>query len=243
MSRMQQVATQPFASANSKPTPRMTPRPPTHREPTDQECLKLHEPITSEALNKAPRERDEARAEISAVKQEVLGVVTSIWKKEYQSEAPHWQPLPDLQGLISQLDNMYAGMRTQRDQANWDLRKARAEVERLRKRVEELEADQDYHVDMQTGNFTPTIATNDTSPEIFEAHGREWYKFTAGDQQPCAGNLKVCVLWPSDDEEIALVADLAQNFDWSRKPDLDEQVIGWRPADAPEKLERKGDER
>lgn len=85
-----------------------------------------------EKIDAITKERDEARAEITTAKQEVLGLVTSIWKKEHQSEAPHWQPLPDLQGLISQLDNMYAGMRTQRDQANWDLCKARAEVERLR---------------------------------------------------------------------------------------------------------------
>ena len=48
------------------------------------------------------------------------GLATSIWKTEFSDGAPHWQPLPDLRGIISQIDNMYAGVRGQRDQARWD---------------------------------------------------------------------------------------------------------------------------
>lgn len=37
-------------------------------------------------------------------------LAVSIWRKHYQDEAPEWEPLNDLAGLLSQIDNMVAGL-------------------------------------------------------------------------------------------------------------------------------------
>lgn len=34
----------------------------------------------------------------------------SIWHKYYRHEAPDWKPLPDLMGVIMQIDNMVTGL-------------------------------------------------------------------------------------------------------------------------------------
>ena len=33
-----------------------------------------------------------------------------IWERDWKKEAPHWQPLDDLLGVLTQIDNMLAGM-------------------------------------------------------------------------------------------------------------------------------------
>ena len=33
-----------------------------------------------------------------------------MWRRSYRDVAPHWQPLDDLPGVISQIDNMHAGV-------------------------------------------------------------------------------------------------------------------------------------
>jgi hypothetical protein len=54
-------------------------------------------------------------------KDELLRLMDSIWSAEFSREAPNWKPLDDLPGMVSQIDNMYAGVRAQRDQARWAL--------------------------------------------------------------------------------------------------------------------------
>ena len=66
--------------------------------------------IDASGITRLTAERDAALAEL----RQLTG---SIWKAEYRKTAPDWQPLPDLVGLITQLDNMYAGVREQRDAA------------------------------------------------------------------------------------------------------------------------------
>ena len=63
----------------------------------------------------APAVDPDLVAENARANKEVLALITSIWKAEFRGDAPNWQPLPDLVGRISQLDNMYAGVRGQRD--------------------------------------------------------------------------------------------------------------------------------
>ena len=58
---------------------------------------------------KLERERDEARGELNAL-------ATSIQKSEY-SDAKEFELLGSVAGVISQIDNMYAGVRQQRDEA------------------------------------------------------------------------------------------------------------------------------
>ena len=66
--------------------------------------------IEATGITRLTAERDAALAELRQLTE-------SIWKAEYRKTAPDWQPLPDLVGLITQLDNMYAGVREQRDAA------------------------------------------------------------------------------------------------------------------------------
>lgn len=66
------------------------------------------------------------QAELAEARDELKRLIESIWKAEYRREAPEWKPLPDLIGMITQMDNMYAGVRDQRDQA-------RAQLARIQK--------------------------------------------------------------------------------------------------------------
>jgi hypothetical protein len=34
----------------------------------------------------------------------------ALWEKHYKIDAPDWKPLPDLLGLLTQIDNMAAGL-------------------------------------------------------------------------------------------------------------------------------------
>lgn len=72
---------------------------------------------------------DKAEAEIADANREVLSLIESIWRAEFRKDAPDWQPLPDLVGRITQLDNMYAGVRSQRDKAEAELREMVLELE------------------------------------------------------------------------------------------------------------------
>jgi hypothetical protein len=67
---------------------------------------------TREAL----RERDEARGEFNKASVEANALATSIQKAEY-SDAKEFELLGSVAGVISQIDNMYAGVRQQRDEA------------------------------------------------------------------------------------------------------------------------------
>lgn len=68
-----------------------------------------------------PQVSDEGAAELEAGKDELRSLLDSIWRAEYMKTAPDWKPLDGLPGMVSQIDNMYAGVREQRDQARWDL--------------------------------------------------------------------------------------------------------------------------
>lgn len=38
-------------------------------------------------------------------------LAASMWRNHYRLAAPNWQPLDDATGVISQIDNMYSGVR------------------------------------------------------------------------------------------------------------------------------------
>ena len=67
----------------------------------------------------AALERDLAAAQSYATT-----LAVSMHKQHYAEAAPNWQPLPDLVGLLTQIDNMYAGLRN-------DLEAAEVENKRL----------------------------------------------------------------------------------------------------------------
>jgi hypothetical protein len=60
---------------------------------------------------------------------EASRLANSIWRSEYKNDAPNWQPLGTVVGVISQIDNMYAGVREQRNA----LRQQLAELEQVAK--------------------------------------------------------------------------------------------------------------
>jgi len=68
-------------------------------------------------LTNAEKELAEARAYAH-------NLAISIYGQHYLDESPNWRPLPDLFGLLTQIDNMYAGLRN-------DLAAAEAENKRL----------------------------------------------------------------------------------------------------------------
>lgn len=72
---------------------------------------------------------DAKDAEIYSAKRELVSLMDSIWRAEFRKQSPEWKPLDDLPGMISQMDNMYAGVRNQRDEAL-------AKVAELEKRLE-----------------------------------------------------------------------------------------------------------
>lgn len=63
------------------------------------------------------RERDEAREELAEAKREAENLAKSIYRSEYSDNDTDWELLDSVAGVISQIDNMYAGVREQRDEA------------------------------------------------------------------------------------------------------------------------------
>ena len=41
---------------------------------------------------------------------EAVRLAQVMWRRSYRDAAPHWQPLDDTAGVISQIDNMHAGV-------------------------------------------------------------------------------------------------------------------------------------
>lgn len=37
-------------------------------------------------------------------------LATGMWERDWKKESPHWQPCDDLLGVLTQIDNMLAGM-------------------------------------------------------------------------------------------------------------------------------------
>jgi hypothetical protein len=82
--------------------------------PDEQHCSCV--PILRKLLKDAERARDEAREELHKASVEANALATSIQKAEY-SDAKEFELLGSVAGVISQIDNMYAGVRQQRDEA------------------------------------------------------------------------------------------------------------------------------
>jgi hypothetical protein len=74
----------------------------------------LDHATTKEQLNAMQRERDEGM-------QEALRLAECIYRTKYAKEAPNWKPLDTIGGVISQIDNMFAGIRQQRDTARAEI--------------------------------------------------------------------------------------------------------------------------
>jgi hypothetical protein len=88
--------------------------------------------------------------------------------------------------------------------------------------------------DEMTREDAPAVASQ--HPEIFEAHGMEWYRHDGSDQSPCDPEMRAQVLFRDGDMSgPGKLKDLGWKW-YGRNGD----IIGWRPADAPAKLPRPG---
>lgn len=87
--------------------------------------------VSAEFARKLERERDEARELLRLSSIEANALATSIQKSEY-SDVNDFQLCESVAGVISQINNMYAGVREQRDEA-------REKIERQANRIRYLE--------------------------------------------------------------------------------------------------------
>ncbi len=76
-------------------------------------------------MNIDPKALEAARAAESA-KREALALARELYSRWFRDAAPHWEPFSDVCGLISQIDNMTAGMGKKLDAQA-------AEIERLKR--------------------------------------------------------------------------------------------------------------
>lgn len=53
----------------------------------------------------------ELEADLAAAQSYATTLAVSMHRQHYAEAAPNWQPVPDLVGLLTQIDNMYAGLR------------------------------------------------------------------------------------------------------------------------------------
>ena len=62
-------------------------------------------------------EIEQLREALGRAHREALSLAQSIWRSEYRRKSPDWEPCDTVAGIITQIDNMYAGVRRQRDEA------------------------------------------------------------------------------------------------------------------------------
>lgn len=77
--------------------------------------------------------RETAQKELEEARREAEQLATSIWKTEFREQAPEWELCDSAAGVITQIDNMYAGIRQQRDEARFG-------YNALHRRISHLEA-------------------------------------------------------------------------------------------------------
>lgn len=87
---------------------------------------------------------------------------------------------------------------------------------------------------------TPKNAGFLQHPEIFEAHGLEWYRHDGSNQCPCEDIDMVDVLYKPPGEEVNKGVSIDSVIWGNEGFPKALHIIGWRPADAPAKLPRPG---
>jgi len=71
-------------------------------------------PHTLREVNEALAAARELQQELAKPEQEAYGyakrLAEFIWEKHYKKESPDWTPLPDVLGVLTQIDNMTCGL-------------------------------------------------------------------------------------------------------------------------------------
>jgi len=61
-------------------------------------------------LNEAAPKQADGRAVDELAYREAVALANALWSQWYREDSPNWKPLPDLRGVISQIDNMTTGL-------------------------------------------------------------------------------------------------------------------------------------
>ena len=102
------------------------------KHPRDNGIISEHEIIP-----KLTQERDEAREKLAEAKREAENLARSIYRTEYSDNDTGWGLLESVAGVISQIDNMYAGVREQRDEARRGIHLMAQNAELWKERADE----------------------------------------------------------------------------------------------------------
>ena len=79
-------------------------------------------------LNAATAERDTLAAQLDGAMQEASSLAMSIWKSEFSKEAPEFELCDSARGVVTQIDNMFAGIRNQRDELAAQVKELKSEL-------------------------------------------------------------------------------------------------------------------
>jgi len=77
-------------------------------------------------------------AEKEAAVNEAKSLAVCMWRSWYKDDSPNWEPLDTAVGMISQINNMVAGLRDKLEAAESSLAQAREEIERLKAHNDDL---------------------------------------------------------------------------------------------------------
>lgn len=95
------------------------------------EGLQKQVEMTDKAAEARVKELEEERKDISSCRDTACAklqrhydtlrkLAVATWRTNYADEAPQWEPLPDIDGIISQIDNMTAGLAQQVAELKWE---------------------------------------------------------------------------------------------------------------------------
>jgi hypothetical protein len=103
---------------------------------------------------------------------EASRLANSIWRSEYKNDAPNWQPLGTVVGVISQIDNMYAGVREQRNALRQQLAELEKTCKERLKRIDDLQhaaMSDATTIDALRARVAELEIDNETEREVFRS--------------------------------------------------------------------------
>jgi hypothetical protein len=95
------------------------------------EGLRKNTELVEKAAEARVKELEEERKDISSCRDAACAklqrhydtlrkLAVATWRTNYADEAPQWEPLPDIDGIIGQIDNMAAGLAQQVAELEWE---------------------------------------------------------------------------------------------------------------------------
>lgn len=104
-----------------------------------------------------------------------IRLATILWEKYYKNTAPHWKPFDDMSGVLSQIDNMIAGIMMK----DGRLKDNTAAVDELYKdacdRADEFIGKLSFEFYFEFGSGIDRNLLNETISRVFEVAYMEGY--------------------------------------------------------------------